>query len=209
MFTGIDKKTMLRRLRLLQKRKVLSRFTSFKGGEIIWAIHPEYARKIAQDFMIKSINRQNLYHDLVVNDVRLEVERLKLGSNWKSSHYFRFVASLDKKNLDRLPDTLPDWFVTLNLNGYAVNCALEVELHYKGKHKMERVLGLYAQKKSIGVLWYLVPNQSMKNKLLELGVYYQKIKGRGSFKVSLIDEFIRDLSAYSSAHPMSREPQSK
>lgn len=93
----------------------------------------------------------------MVNDVRLEVERLGLGSNWKSSHYFRFVASLHKKNLDRLPDTIPDWFVTLNLNGYAVKCALEVELHYKGKH----------------------------------------------------EEFIRDLSAYSFAHSVSREPQSK
>ena len=205
MFVGIDKKTMLRRLRLLQKRKVLNRFVSFKGGEIIWAIHTEFARSIALDFVIKSINRQNLHHDLVVNDVRLLAEKLGIGSNWKSSHYFRFVASLDKKNLDRFPDTIPDWFVTFNLGGYVVNCALEVELHYKGKHKMERVLGLYAHKKSIGVLWYLVPNQSMKNKLVELGVTYQKMRGRGSFKVSLIDEFIQDLSAHSSAHPVSRE----
>jgi hypothetical protein len=200
MFVGIDKKTMLRRLRLLHRRKVLSRFVSFKGGEIVWAIHPEYARKVALDFVIKSINRQTLLHDLLVNDVRLSVEQLGVSFHWKSSHYFRFIASLDKKNNDRLPDTIPDWFVSIN----GVNCALEVELHYKGKHKMERVLGLYAQKKSIGVLWYLVPNQLMKNKLMELGVSYQKMKGRGSFKVSLIDEFISDLSAYSSAHPVSR-----
>jgi hypothetical protein len=203
MFSGIDKKTMLRRLRLLHNKKVLSRFVSSRGGEIIWAIHPEYARRIALDFVIKNINRQNLLHDLVVNDVRLEADKLGLGSHWKSSHYFRFVASQDKKNIERLPDTIPDWFVTFNLAGRLVNCALEVELHYKGKHKMERVLGLYAQKKSIGVLWYLVPNQAMKNKLIELGVSYQKMKGRGSFKVSLIDEFIQDLSAYSPAHSVS------
>lgn len=72
MFIGIDKKTMLRRLRLLHNRHVLSRFVSSGGGEIIWAIHPEYTRKIALDFVIKNINRQNLLHDLVVNDVRLE-----------------------------------------------------------------------------------------------------------------------------------------
>jgi hypothetical protein len=202
MFVSIDKKTMLRRLRLLNQRKVLIRFVSFKGAEIIWAIHPEYARKVGLDFVVKSINRQNLAHDLLVNDVRLSVEKLGISFNWKSSHYFRFLASLNKKNNDRLPDTIPDWFVSIN----GVNCALEVELHYKGKHKMERILGLYAQKKSIGVLWYLVPNQLMKNKLMELGVVYQKMRGRGSFKVSLIDEFVQDLSAYSPAHSVSIQP---
>ncbi len=91
MFLGIDKKTMLRRLRLLHLRKVLSRFVSFKGGEIVWAIHPEYARKVALDFMIKSINRQNLLYDLLVNDVRLSMEQLGVSFHWNdkwwSSHY--------------------------------------------------------------------------------------------------------------------------
>lgn len=196
---------MLRRLRLLHKRKILNRYVSFKGGEIIWAIHPEFSKKIALDFVINTINRQNLNHDLIVNDVRVEVEKLgSIGLNWKSSHYFRYIVSLDKKNFDRLPDTIPDWFVSFNLNGRLVNCAIEVELHYKGKHRMERVLGLYAQKKSIGVLWYLVPTQSLKDKLLALGVSYQKMRGIGSFKVSLISEFNRDLVAHSPAHCVSR-----
>ena len=54
------------------------------------------------------------------------------------------------------------------------------------------------------MLWYLVPNEVMKNKLIELGVSYQKMRGPGSFRVSLISEFYMHLSAHSSAHPMSR-----
>lgn len=187
LFRGVNKRTMLRRLRILKKKKVIDRFVSSKGGMILWTLTSRQVSKMGSDFVMKNINRSTLNHDLLVNDLRLQFELKGLGSSWRSSHYLRFKASAGRKPQERLPETIPDWLVTLKGRVFAI----EVELNFKGIKRMERVLSLYADKKSIQHLWYFAPSVEMRDKLLRLAQRYEIIRGKNWVKVSLISEIDR------------------
>lgn len=187
LFKDVNKRTMLRRLRTLKNKKVLERFESSKGGMVLWTLNPKQVSKMGSDFVMKNINRSTLAHDLCVNDLRIQFELKGIGSAWRSSHYLRFKASNGKRPLDRLPETIPDWLVTLNGKVFAI----EVELNFKGIKRMERVLSLYAEKKSIQHLWYFVPSVEMREKLLRLAQRYALMRGKSWVKVSLLSEIDR------------------
>lgn len=187
LFQDVNKRTMLRRLRILKKKKVVDRFVSSKGGMVLWTLTSKQVSRMGSDFVMKNINRSTLEHDLSVNDLRIQFELKNLGSSWRSSHYLRFKASAGRRPQDRLPETIPDWLVTLKGRVFAI----EVELNFKGIKRMERVLSLYADKKSIQHLWYFVPSIEMREKLLRLAQRYSITRGKSWVKVSLLSEIDR------------------
>jgi len=189
LFKDVNKRTMLRRLRILKKKKILDRFVSSKGGMVLWTLTSKQVSKMGSDFVMKSINRSTLNHDLLVNDLRIQFELKNLGSSWRSSHFLRYKASIGKKPNERLPETIPDWLVTLKGRVFAI----EVELNFKGIKRMERVLSLYAEKKSIQHLWYFVPSVEMREKLLRLAQRYAPIRGKNWVIVSLLSEINRSV----------------
>jgi hypothetical protein len=183
-FPAVDKRTMLRRLRVLNKNKVLTRFESSKGGTVLWSLTSRQSSKMGSDFVMRNINRSALEHDLLVNDLRIQFETNGIGRSWRSSHYLRFKASQGIKREERLPETIPDWLVTLDDRV----CALELELSFKGILRMERILNLYAEKKSIHQLWYFVPTEKIRQKLLFLANGYATYRGKHWVRVSLLSE---------------------
>lgn len=187
LFQDVNKRTMLRRLRILKKKKVVDRFVSSKGGMVLWTLTSKQVSRMGSEFVMKNINRSTLEHDLSVNDLRIQFELKNLGSSWRSSHYLRFKASAGRRPQDRLPETIPDWLVTLKGRVFAI----EVELNFKGIKRMERVLSLYADKKSIQHLWYFVPSIEMREKLLRLAQRYSITRGKSWVKVSLLSEIDR------------------
>lgn len=184
LFPEINKRTMLRRLRILKKKKFLERFESSKGGMVVWTLTSKQVSFMGSNFVMKNINKSTLTHDLLVNDLRINFELQNMGTTWRSSHYLRFKASAGRRPMDRLPETIPDWLVTFKGKVFA----LEVELNFKGMKRMERVLALYAHKKSIQHLWYFVPSVEMREKLLRLGQKYGPSRGQHWLKVSLLKE---------------------
>jgi hypothetical protein len=187
-FPTVNKRTMLRRLRVLKKKKVLNRFESFKGGTVLWSLTGRQSSLMGSDFVMRNINRSALEHDLLVNELRIQFESSGIGTSWKSSHYLRFKASQGLKRDERLPDTIPDWLVTID----GKLCAMEVELSFKGILRMERIFNLYMDKKSIHQLWYFVPTEKMRLKLLWLANGYTGYRGKNWIRVSLL----RELTCY-------------
>jgi len=185
LFQEVDKRTMLRRLRKLKRNKILNRFESAKGGTVLWSLTPSAVSKINDGFVIKKINRNTLAHDLLVNDVRLKLEQKCIGKGWTSSH-FRFKMSESRKPEERREDTIPDWLVTID--GKMV--ALEVELNFKSKTRMRDIFRLYQNKKSISYLWYFVPSENIRRKILNCAEPYLKYRGRDWVKVSLLSELV-------------------
>ena len=201
LFPETNKRTMLRRLRILNKKKILIRFESSKGGTILWTLSRSQVLQMGSEFVMKSINRSTLTHDLLVNDLRIQFEQKGIGSSWKSGHYFRFKASLGKGPEERLPDTIPDWIVTIRNKV----CALEVELSLKSTSRIQRVFNLYTRKESIAHLWYFVPNEKMRQRLLRIALPYEKYRGKGWFKVSLLRDLETGLDVLTgTAHSVSK-----
>jgi hypothetical protein len=189
LFTATDKRTMLRRLRVLNHRKILNRFEVSFGGQVLWSLTPAQVEKMGSTFVIKNINKNAVTHDLLVNDLRLKFEQYKAGKSWKSGHYFRHKFSANKKPEERSSDTIPDWLVTINNRV----CALEVELHLKSKDRMLKVFETYSNNKAISLLWYFVPTETMRKKLLRDVIPFTNYRGKQWFKVSLISEVDREL----------------
>ncbi len=201
LFPETNKRTMLRRLRILNKKKILIRFESSKGGTVLWTLSRPQVLQMGSEFVMKSINRSTLAHDLLVNDLRIQFNQKGVGSSWKSGHYFRFKASLGKSPEDRLPDTIPDWIVTIKNKIYA----LEVELNLKSTSRIQRVLNLYGCKESIAHLWYFVPNEKMRQRLLKIAQPYERYRGKDWFKVSLLKNVDAHLEVLTGgAHSVSR-----
>lgn len=184
LFPTTNKRTMLRRLRVLKQQKRLNRFEVSTGGQVLWYLTPSQVEQMKGKLVIKKINKNVLNHDLLVNDLRLQFEQQKVGSSWKSGHYFKHLASLKKKLEDSASDTIPDWVVTIH---HRV-CALEVELHLKSKERMLKVFRTYSDNKEISLIWYFVPTESMRKRLLHHVEPFIKYRGRGWFKVSLFSE---------------------
>jgi hypothetical protein len=92
--------------------------------------------------------------------------------------------SEEKKPKDRTVDAIPDWLVTID--GKIV--ALEVELNFKSKARMRDIFRVYQNKKSITQLWYLVPSESIRQKILKCAESYLAYRGRSWVKVTLLSD---------------------
>ena len=55
LFEGVNKRTVLRKLRILKKKKILERFESSKGGTVIWCLSGKKVRSMGSEFVMKNI----------------------------------------------------------------------------------------------------------------------------------------------------------
>jgi hypothetical protein len=200
-FESTDKRTMLRRLRKLRMRKILNRFEVSRGGEVLWYLTSSQVEHLDSHFVIKGINKNALNHDLKVNDLRIQFEQKNVGASWKSGHYLRHKASAKKKPEERSSDTIPDWLVTI---GNQV-CAIEIELHIKSKDRLYNVFRTYSNAKAISTLWYIVPTESMRKRLLRHVESFTRYRDKNWFKVSLFSEVENELNLLTvPAHSVSK-----
>lgn len=201
LFESTDKRTMLRRLRKLHQRKILNRFEVSRGGQVLWYLTSSQVELMKSNFVIKGINKNALNHDLKVNDLRVQFEQKNVGASWKSGHYLRHKASANKKPEERTSDTIPDWLVTINNRV----CALEVELHIKSKDRLYNVFRTYSNAKSISTLWYVVPTESMRKRLLRHVETFLRHRDKNWFKVSIFSEIESELNLLTvPAHSVSK-----
>lgn len=166
-FQNIDKRTVLRRLRKLWKRRYLYRVTG-PEGIYIWYLPKLGAKAIGCEPVMRGVNRNTIEHDLLVTESRNWVEQFLITQNWFSSHSLRQNSNVDKTPADRPFDAIPDWlFIARHKQKGLKTIALELELHFKGRGRMAKILETYAYKESIDYLWYLVPNEKMGRAILK------------------------------------------
>lgn len=192
-FNKINTRTVLRRLRLLKGQEYLRRFKFGVNGECVWSLGKKSEKLLAKDIKIQGINRNSLEHDLKANDLRIDLERKEIGNNFISGFNLRHQASANKSPYDRTPDTIPDWIFSIRMTNGMKIIALECELNYKGKRRMHYVFERYYKKSSIHHLWYVVPTESFKRKLLKIFREYPFKKSYSYLFVSTFSEFEKDL----------------
>ena len=80
-----------------------------------------------------------------------------------------------------------------------------MELNLKSSSRIQRVLNLYYRKESIAHLWYFVPNEKMRQRLLKIALPYEQYRGKGWFKVTLLRDVEASLQVLTGgAHSVSR-----
>jgi hypothetical protein len=187
-FEGVSKHTVLRRLRKLKRKKLIDFVSSYKSGEKIWSASNKTLRSFGIEPYMKSVNKNSLEHDLLCNEVRMNLERLNYGESWISSHVLKSRANLGKNPYDRGLDSIPDWLVNFNFSKGIRMSALEVELHFKGKRRTQKVFEVYAHRKSTSHIWYMVPNEAFAQKVIECAHSFYHDRSDHWVMVSLIKE---------------------
>ncbi len=93
-FPQTDVRTVLRRLRKLESKKLISRNQGLPNANLVWSLAQRGLNLVGSRAGF-TVNRNSLEHDILVSIVRLELDRLKFGVSWQSSHALRQKASLD------------------------------------------------------------------------------------------------------------------
>jgi len=188
-FRGVDKRTMLRRLRKLHKHRCLSFVTGPNQGGYVWYLSQKSLKLLGSDFAIKGVNRNSLEHDLLVNEMRFSLEQTGFTETWISSHRMRQTDPQGVSPYARSSDTIPDWIFTLETKQYGPrSIAMEVEITYKGPKRMQSQIYRYVHKDSIHYSWYLVPSIEFGRKILKDFKPYAGYKSNSWLWFSLIDE---------------------
>ncbi|MCB0368630.1 MAG: replication-relaxation family protein [Bdellovibrionales bacterium] len=165
MFEEVNKRTMLRRLRILEKTKNLNRITGLSRGELVWILSSKATKLIGSDLLIKGVNRNTLEHDILINDCRISLK--DMGKHWISGHVLRkdMASSSGYRSGDEA--IIPDSLFALNTKAGLKTISLEVELIAKSKRRYERLMDLYQDNSDIDYVWYIVPSASIGKKVLQ------------------------------------------
>jgi len=187
-FKNCHESAMFRRLRKLEKGKFIERITRSDQLSWVWSLGVIGREKYGMRKL--KLNKNSLTHDLICNDIRIKLEELKVARLFKSSFEVREKLSSGVRPKDRPLDQIPDWICSMSFNSGVNVTSLEVELNYKGKRRMEKVIETYSDKSEIEKIIYFVPTLSMGKKMLEIVKDYEDYHGVTWFLFISIDDFL-------------------
>ena len=170
-FNGIDRSTVLRRLRKLKKKKLISRFSGLDSGEFIWGLDQKGGEILGTRFSVRKVNRNVLGHDIIANELRLSLEGIGVGDKWRSSHYMRYKNSSETLPSKRAQESIPDWLVSIKTQQKTQKiAAIEYEQSLKSKKRIDQTLRRYEEKGVVKLLWYIFSNHKFGR------VYGERVK---------------------------------
>ena len=164
-FKDIRTTTMLRRLRLLEKRELLRRIHGLSDGSHGWCLTKRCAKQLGVEGIFRNLNRNSLEHDVTLSQVRMSLESVGLGATWVPEHVLRFKAWQDRSQSGKVPENVPDGIFTVEKSGQYLAVAVELEMTEKNSDRYAKSLKAYFWKQSLAMIWYLVPNKALGLKL--------------------------------------------
>lgn len=165
-FASTQIRTVLRRLRKLERKKLILRHHGLPNGKLVWTLGPIGLSRIGSRFGF-SINRNSLEHDVLVTAVRIALDRAELASNWQSAHWLRHKASAGVSPENRFSDQIPDALFMVGAGENSRLVALEVELVAKSKRRYRRIIANYSSNSAIDEIWYVVSAPRIGKLILE------------------------------------------
>ncbi len=193
-FRGITPTTMYRRLRKLEKADSICRASGLKDGLAAYYLGKTGATEIKVDVLARYTNRNAYEHELGITDFRMAMEKLGLCQAFISERQVR--KNLQWSRSRGLNDqVIPDGILIEEVNGKPTAIALEMELNLKSMRRYKPVLEEYRFMRTIGFVWYVVSEDSIKNAVLRAWQDVQKFDFSPRLIVSGFDEVIHKTAA--------------
>ena len=187
-FSNVHQSAIHRRLRKLEKSRLVERLARAESQEWVWCLGLEGRAKYGHKKV--KVNKNSLGHDLKCNEVRIKLEQLGLARHFRASFMLREKVSTSISPRDRSLDQIPDWICSMSFNSGKRTTSIEVELNYKGKRRMQKVIETYSAKDEIEKIVYFVSSLSMGKKMLEIVKEYEYKKGKTWFMFITIADFL-------------------
>lgn len=183
-FHGVNKSTVLRRLRLLESKNYICQSAIMDNYSRTWQLSDKAALVIDDAKVFKVCNRNTIQHDILISDIRLKLESLGLGFEWLS--YFE-IKSAQGQNASFKPDKVNHSFNHINPDGIMIESlrsknkviSLELELTLKSSSRYRELLSGYSFNDKIDFVLYVFRDMnSLKlfQKMIRIiGYHYEKL----------------------------------
>lgn len=195
-YPDVIETNFFRRLRELEKAKMIKRIGPMLDHSYAWLLGPEGKRRLGFGERDLFKTRLTLEHDVALTQVRFALDSISVGKKLVSESELRSRArdqriGFREKNK---PVVVPDGLFPVLIKERAEVFALEVELTIKSKQRYFELFKRYLKMDGIYAIWYVVPNRSMGDRILaEWESFFQKFDREYSRSkilcYSVLDEF--------------------
>ena len=168
LFIDARRRTLLRRLSILRHKKFIISHDGLPRGEKVWCLSSLSAKLIGSDDFLSKINKNTLFHDRTLNDVRIMLECNNLAKHWISGHVLKQQVFSTNSGRDRYQVVIPDGITQIGFVERSDVVAIELELFAKSKKRYEKVFYEYSRRKNIVLVWYIVPTKSLGKKIISI-----------------------------------------
>ncbi len=175
--------TVLRRLRLLQEAGFSIRCGHLASGEKVWSLSKAGANLIKSSEPFRFSNKNTLYHDVCVSEVRKKLESIGIGHDWTSEQDMK--RNLKYNHVGVVPDGL---FVS-EISGEGKVVAVELELTAKSHKRYKNLFLDYASMSAIEVIWYIVKDASITKPVLKQWQETKRLKNPKNTQALFISYF--------------------
>lgn len=191
-FGAIATTTVLRRLRMLEKKRFIKRIIGLESHELLWMLTHEGGKEAGVTIPKSKWSKNMLEHDHQLVGLRIALEVCGISRSWTPEHEIRsfiFRQNGLKGMADRI---VPDAFMAIEVNGFKASVAIELELTLKNKTKLRKTLSRYIQKGRFHALWYVAPRKSILDSVWRQWLAVGGGKSSMKFYASLLPEIMEN-----------------
>lgn len=188
-FDGIDSSSVLRRLRILEKRNLIRRAGKLDTFENLWAITPKGALKVNIEHFKSYWNQATCTHDYKLINLRMILEELGIVKKWIGEHVIRSMIYKKYSLREAKNKLIPDGIMDTELLGINKSIAIELELNLKEKSRYRNIISQYQYKRDLHAVWYVIDSKYTLKKLTE----YWKRFAESSSSVEVCFSFLDEI----------------
>lgn len=169
-FESVDKRTVLRRLRLLETHGLILNPSTLPNGMKAWSLSKVGASLVSAPMPFRYSNRNSTHHDVTLSGLRKHLEDIGISKDWTSDMDMKRELGRNEISDGIVPDGL---FLTQIFNKEDV-VALELELHPKSHKRYRSIFHDYAYKNAISHIFYVVQDKSILKPIASSWVKFKK-----------------------------------
>lgn len=190
-FEGVAHTTVMRRLRKLEKLGFILRLPGLPNAMNGWCLSKHGANAISVGDPFRYSNKNVLFHEVTLTDVRLTLDRVGIGENWTSEMEMRRARQWVPNGWGE-DVVIPDGVFVTDKNGKPAVVAVELELTPKNHARYDRLLRHYRQKDTLNHIWYIVATAGIGDLVRRKWSQLQRWDYSPTLIVSLLDEVLKD-----------------
>lgn len=198
LFNGIPETNFFRRMRELEKAKMIRRIGPMTDHSYAWLLGPKGKERMGFGERDLFKTRLTLEHDTTLTQVRMALDAIGVGKKFVAESELRKRARLQHSGyLEKKKQVVvPDGLFPALIKERAEVFALEVELHFKNRLRYQELFKRYSKMDGLYAIWYVVPSKSMGDRLLqEWEAFFRKFQGQYRRKIlcyTVLDSFLAD-----------------
>jgi DNA-binding Lrp family transcriptional regulator len=192
LFAGVARTTVLRRLRLLEKKKYIFRLSCLETKENLWGMTQKAANILGVQLSKRYWNQNLMDHDFKLLCLRLKLEEIGIAKSWTPEHEIKSLLFKKYRVQQVYQKLVPDGIMVVDTIIKRQAVAIELELTLKNKARLKDILKRYQSKKDLNVVWYIVANSAIKNTLLAVWNEVYSKEDQLKLFISYYDEVMKN-----------------